>query len=53
MPAWPLDGDADRVGLVDEQGVFVNQLQVYALLSYYLLEVRGCAARWCARSAPP
>jgi alpha-D-glucose phosphate-specific phosphoglucomutase len=35
------DGDADRIGLVDEQGTFVNQLQVYALLLLYLLEVRG------------
>lgn len=35
------DGDADRFGLGDEQGQFVNQLRVYALLAYYLLEVRG------------
>ncbi len=35
------DGDADRVGLANERGEFVNQLQVFALLSYYLLEVRG------------
>ena len=35
------DGDADRLGLGDEHGVFVNQLQSYALLAYYLLEVRG------------
>jgi len=35
------DGDADRVGIVDEQGDFLNQHQVFALLSYYLLEVRG------------
>jgi phosphomannomutase len=35
------DGDADRIGLMDERGVFVNQLQVYALLMLYLLEVRG------------
>jgi phosphomannomutase len=35
------DGDADRLGVGDEQGMFVNQLQVYALLAYYLLEVRG------------
>ncbi len=35
------DGDADRVGIVDERGDFVNQLQVYALLALYLLEVRG------------
>jgi phosphomannomutase len=35
------DGDADRVGIGDENGEFVNQLQVYGLLAYYLLEVRG------------
>lgn len=35
------DGDADRVGLGDEQGQFINQLQVYALLAMYFLEVRG------------
>lgn len=36
-----MDGDADRMGIGDENGQFVNQLQVYALLAYYLLEVRG------------
>lgn len=36
-----LDGDADRVGLGDEHGQFINQLRVYGLLAYYLLEVRG------------
>jgi phosphomannomutase len=35
------DGDADRVGVGDENGQFVNQLRVYGLLAYYLLEVRG------------
>lgn len=35
------DGDADRMGIGDERGRFVNQLQVYALLALYLLEVRG------------
>jgi phosphomannomutase len=35
------DGDADRVGFGDEHGNFVNQLQVYALLAMYFLEVRG------------
>jgi len=34
------DGDADRVGIGDENGNFINQLQVYALLALYLLEVR-------------
>lgn len=35
------DGDADRIGFMDENGQFVNQLQVYALLLLYMLEVRG------------
>lgn len=35
------DGDADRFGLGDENGKFINQLQVFGLLGYYLLEVRG------------
>jgi alpha-D-glucose phosphate-specific phosphoglucomutase len=35
------DGDADRIGMMDEHGEFINQLQVYALLLLYLLEVRG------------
>lgn len=35
------DGDADRVGIGDEHGQFINQLRVYGLLAYYLLEVRG------------
>jgi alpha-D-glucose phosphate-specific phosphoglucomutase len=36
-----IDGDADRVGLVDEHGTFINQLQVYGLLIMYLLEKRA------------
>ncbi len=35
------DGDADRCGIGDENGKFINQLRVYALLAYYLLEIRG------------
>ncbi len=35
------DGDADRIGIVDEKGRFLNQHQVFALLALYLLEVRG------------
>lgn len=35
------DGDADRVGLGDEHGEFVDQLRVFGLLAYYMLEVRG------------
>ena len=35
------DGDADRLGIGDEKGDFVNQLRVYGLLAFYLLEVRG------------
>jgi phosphomannomutase len=35
------DGDADRLGIGDEKGEFINQLRVYGLLAYYLLEIRG------------
>ena len=35
------DGDADRVGIIDEKGNFLTQLQVFALLCLYLLEARG------------
>ena len=35
------DGDGDRLGVIDERGEFLNQHQVFALLAYYLLEVRG------------
>ncbi|MFH1184001.1 MAG: phosphoglucomutase/phosphomannomutase family protein [Chloroflexota bacterium] len=35
------DGDADRLGVGDENGQFINQLRVYALLAFYLLEIRG------------
>ncbi len=34
------DGDSDRIGIMDENGNFLTQLQVYALLTLYLLEVR-------------
>ena len=34
------DGDADRMGIGDENGEFLNQLQVFALLALYYLEVR-------------
>ena len=36
-----LDGDADRVGIVDEQGNFISTLEVFSLLAYYLLEYKG------------
>jgi len=35
------DGDADRIGIIDEKGVFLTPLQVFALLALYLLETRG------------
>lgn len=35
------DGDADRIGVIDETGQFLTQHQVFALLCLYLLEVRG------------
>jgi phosphomannomutase len=35
------DGDADRVGIIDETGRFINQLQVFALLILHLFDVLG------------
>jgi phosphomannomutase len=35
------DGDADRVGFGDEHSDFIDQLRVFGLLGYYLLEIRG------------
>lgn len=35
------DGDADRLGVVDEEGRFLTTQEVFALLCLYLLEVRG------------
>ena len=35
------DGDADRLGIVDENGNFISTVQVLSLLTYYLLEIRG------------
>lgn len=36
-----LDGDADRCGFGDEAGNFVDQLRVFGMVAYYLLEVCG------------
>ncbi len=36
-----LDGDADRVGIIDEGGRFVTTLDTFSLLALYLLEVKG------------
>jgi phosphomannomutase len=35
------DGDADRLGIGDENGDFIDQLRVYGLMAFYLLEQRG------------
>ena len=35
------DGDADRIGIIDEKGTFLTTLQVFTLLCLYLLEVGG------------
>ena len=36
-----VDGDADRAGLADENGTFITTLTLYALLMWYLCEIRG------------
>lgn len=35
------DGDADRIGIMDEKGEFITQLVTYGLLTLYMLEVLG------------
>ena len=35
------DGDADRLGVVDEGGKFITTLEVFSLLALYLLQVQG------------
>jgi len=35
------DGDADRLGIIDEKGNFIHPNDVLALLYYYLLEYKG------------
>ena len=36
-----LDGDADRVGVIDQSGRFVTTLDTFTLLALYLLQVKG------------
>lgn len=35
------DGDADRLGIIDEKGNFIHPNEVLILLYYYLLEYKG------------
>lgn len=35
------DGDADRIGIIDDKGTFIHPNAIMALLSYYLLEYKG------------
>ena len=36
------DGDADRIGIIDDKGHFVHPNQLLVLLYYYLVKYRGC-----------
>lgn len=36
-----LDGDADRVGIIDEQGQFVTTLDTFSILAQYLLDQKN------------
>ena len=36
-----LDGDADRVGIVDEQGTYLTTLDVFSVIIHHLLKRRG------------
>lgn len=35
------DGDADRIGLIDEKGKLITSLEASLLLAYYLVEIKG------------
>lgn len=35
------DGDADRLGIIDEKGDFIHPNEIMAMLYYYLLEYKG------------
>jgi alpha-D-glucose phosphate-specific phosphoglucomutase len=35
------DGDADRLGIIDENGAYISTLHAFTLLCLYLLEIRG------------
>lgn len=35
------DGDADRIGLGDENGEFINQFNAFGLIAWYMLEFSG------------
>lgn len=35
------DGDADRIGVIDDKGVFLHPNQILTLLYYYLLKYKG------------
>ena len=39
--ALATDGDADRLGVLNEQGTFISTLQTFSLLCLHQLEVRG------------
>ena len=43
------DGDADRFGILDSDGTFINPNQVISLLLYHLIKTRGWSGV-CARS---
>ena len=42
-----LDGDADRLGVVDEAGRYMTTLEVFSLLAHHLLGRRGIRAPIC------
>lgn len=35
------DGDADRIGIIDDKGTFIHPNKIMALLYYYLLKYKG------------
>jgi phosphomannomutase len=47
------DGDADRIGAMDERSNFVDPHKIMSLALQYLVEKRGWPDLWCGRSQLP
>ena len=44
------DGDADRLGVIDDKGHYLHANQILVMLYYYLLKYKGWRGGCCAQS---
>ena len=47
------DGDADRIGIIDDAGAFLHPNKILVLLYYYLLKYRGFSGDAVRNHSPP